>query len=384
MEGPLGGVERFGIELVRTMDRSHFEPILCGLWRYHTPYEEQWVARLREEGIQAFFAAGWDETHPYRSFWQAWRGIRRHLAGQRVHLIHSHCQFGDPLVLLLSRRLRARVILRTVHNEREWPKRPWRRLFLTNVIYPLVFHREIGVSQKVADNLTNRFLARIVGRKGLCIYNAVDLERFRLARDQGTRESKRKELGLPEGAPLVGTVGRLTLQKGYAVLLEAAALVLAVMPAVRFLVVGGGELEGELKRLARQLGVEHAVRFTGPRQDVESLLVALDLFVSSSLWEGLPTVILESMAARVPVVATDVAGTRELVQDGLTGRLVPAKDPQALAHAIMWMFREREQALAMAERARSRVQDFSIIRVTQQYEQIYRDLVDHRRTELYK
>lgn len=375
IEGPLGGIERFGVELVRAMDGTHVEPILCGLWRYHTPQEEQRVARLQGEGIQAFIAADWDEAHPYRGFLKAWREILRHLAGQRVHLIHSHCQFGDGIALLAARPLHARAVLRTVHNEREWPRRPARRLFLTNILYPLLFRLEIGISGQVTSNLEHRLLARLLRRQSVCLYNAIDLERFSQPPDQTVREKKRRELGLPVEAPVVGTIGRLTLQKGYSILLEAAKLVLSEMPSIRFLIIGEGDLAGELKDQARQLGVSHAVNLIGPRHDVEALLAIMDLFASSSLWEGLPTVILESMAARVPVVATDVSGTRELVQDGVTGLLVPPGNPHALARAIVQVLRDRQRATSMAEAAYGRVQDFSIKRVAQQHAEVYRQVL---------
>ncbi|MFW6116573.1 MAG: glycosyltransferase, partial [bacterium] len=133
VEGPLGGIERFGIELSRNLDSSRFEPILCGLWRYHVPYEQHWVDRLREAGFDAFFAADWNDEHPYRSFFLAWRGVLQHLNSQSVDIVHSHCQFGDLVAILTARPLHAKTILRTVHNEKEWPKRPWRRWLLTNV-----------------------------------------------------------------------------------------------------------------------------------------------------------------------------------------------------------------------------------------------------------
>jgi hypothetical protein len=159
VEGPLGGIERFGIDLCRALDRTRLEPIACGLWSYGTPLEWRWVNQLVGEGIEAFIAATWAEDAPYRSFWRALRGIRTALAGQRVDIIHSHCQFGDVAALLLRRALGAQVVMRTVHNEREWVKRPLRRLVLTNWLYPLAFDAEIGVSQGVVDNL-NQSLGR--------------------------------------------------------------------------------------------------------------------------------------------------------------------------------------------------------------------------------
>lgn len=375
VEGPLGGIERFGIELSRNLDSALFEPILCGLWRYHTPYEKQWVDRLRKSGIEAFFAADWNEERPYQSFFSAWRGILEHLNNTSVDLIHSHCQFGDVAAILIARRLHPKAMLRTVHNEKEWPKRPWRRWLLTDAVYPLFFQQEVGVSQRVRDNLRHRLTARLLGRESLCIYNAIDLNRFRSSKAQGMREKKRQELRLPLEEPMVITVGRLTRQKGYVFLLQAASIVLQEIPSIRFVIVGEGELEEELRSTAEELGIEHAILFTGSRQDVEALLHAADLFVSSSLWEGLPTVILESMAAKLPVVATDVSGTRELVQDRDTGILVSPGNSQALARAIAGVLQQREHVTKMTETAYRRVREFSIASVARQYEGIYQSLL---------
>ncbi len=375
VEGPLGGIERFGIELCRALGGSQVEPVLCGLWRFRAPYEEQWQATLKREGIHAFLAATMDPAHPYRSFIDSWRGIQRELAGQRVDIIHSHSEFGDGLALLLARTLDARQLVRTVHNELEWPKRPVRRLMLTNLLYPLLFQREIGISRQVAANLDRRWLARLLGKESPCLYNAIDLQRFDSPARFAAREDKRAEFHVAPDAPLLGTVGRLTVQKGYDFLLEAMKLIVVQVPSAQLLIVGDGELADELRARTAELGLGQAVHITGPRQDVEQLLAAMDLFVSSSLWEGLPTVILESMAAGVPVVATDVSGSRELIQEGSTGRLVPPGDAAALARGVVAMLGDWEQAQALAARARQHVRRFSIATVAAEHERLYKGLM---------
>jgi len=374
VEGPLGGIERFGIELTRALAQTDFEPVLCGLWRYHAPREEWWLRQLQRMGIDAFLAADWDEDHPYRSFVNACRGIWAHPSIRGVSLVHSHCQFGDIAALLLALPLGVPALVRTVHNEREWPKRPWRRRLLTNLLYPLLFSREVGVALTVRDNLQNRIVARALGREALCIHNAIDIQRF-AGRATGDRQGIRFHLGCGEGQPLIITIGRLVPQKGYGFLLKAAALVKTKIPDACFLIVGEGTLRTDLERQARDLGVGDVVRFVGSRSDVEQLLRAADVFVSSSLWEGLPTVILESMAARLPVVATDVSGTRELVEHGVTGLLVPPGDAKALAEAITSLVRDRRLACRMAERAFQHVQRFTIGGVTEEYTALYARLL---------
>jgi len=376
VEGPLGGLERFGIELSRALGRDACEPVVCGLWRYGTPYEDRWITLLRDEGIEAFYGADWDEAHPYQSFYRAWCGIRRHLDGQQVDLIHSHSQFGDGIALLEAQRLRARKILRTVHNEREWPRRPGRRVFLTNLVFPLRFDLEVGVSQQIVANLDARPVSRLLVRRSQCIYNAIDLDRFGATPEPSLKAAKRQELGLPLDGPLVGSVGRLTQQKGYEVLIEAAAQVVALLPATRFVIVGDGELAAQLEEQAAALGVQDAVVFAGRRGDVEDLLSVMDLFVSSSLWEGLPTVILESMASRLPVVATNVSGTRELIQDGVSGWLVPPGDALSLAEAIVAALEDGHARQVRAHRAYERVQDFTISRVAARYLDLFRRVLE--------
>jgi glycosyltransferase involved in cell wall biosynthesis len=144
----------------------------------------------------------------------------------------------------------------------------------------------------------------------------------------------RTRLGLAATARLVLTVARLTEQKGHRYLLDAAASVVLRRPETVFVLAGDGPLEPALREQARRLGLERYVVFAGRRDDVPDLLAAADLFVLPSLFEGLPLVVLEAMAAGVPVVGTDIGGTREAIDDGRTGRLVAPGDAAALATAI--------------------------------------------------
>lgn len=374
VEGPLGGIERFGIELGQALAPDRVTPIICGMWAYHTPYEYEWVERLRAKGVAAFVAADWDEDAPYRSFWRAYQGARHKFSGP-VDIIHSHCQFGDGLALLLQRRLRARALVRTVHNEREWGKRPLRRLFLTNLVYPLLYDREIGVAQRVVDNLNARPMARFAAQPALRLYNSLNLDRFDAVSVDVA--AKKAALGIPADASVVGTVGRLTEQKGYRFFLQAISLILQEREDVYFLIIGEGELRPNLEAQAKKLKIEERVLFTGPRPDVEELLAIMDLFVNSSLWEGLPTVILESMAARVPVVAARVSGNVELIDHEKTGLLVPAGEAAALRAAILQgLSLPQAQRKRMTERAYQFVKAaFSIKQVARQHERLYASLL---------
>ena len=377
IEGPLGGIERFGMELVQALDGRQVTPLLCGMWAYGTPYEQGWLERVQAKGIAAFIAADWDDASPYHSFRRAYHGTRAQLAGQKVDIIHSHCQFGDVLAWWLKRPLHARALVRTVHNEREWPRRPERRLLLTKGLFPWLFEAELGVAQQVVDNLDGRPIARLLGKRAIRAYNALNVARFAAVPTPEAIATTKASLGLPPEAVVLGSIGRLTEQKGFGILLEAAVHLRPTHPHTHWLIVGDGPLAEPLRQQAAELGVADVVHFLGPRPDVEALLPTFDAFVSSSLWEGLPTVILESMAADVPVVATPVSGTMELVVEGQTGVLAHTRDGAGLAAAVARLLAmptaERGQMCAMA--AQFVIERFSITAVARQHEAIYEGLL---------
>jgi glycosyltransferase involved in cell wall biosynthesis len=372
--GPVGGAERFTISLARALDRSKVEPILAALWEWDSPFDAEWRARLSAEGFTVLVGARKDDSAPLRNIIDSVRLLNAQLPEQ-VDIVHGQCDFADVVGLLLKPRLRPRALVRTAHNEREWAKRPLRRLVFINGLYPLLYDVELGVSTQAVRNLDRRPFARLLGRRGVVAYNALDFGRFDSA-DAANRSEMRRELGIPIDAYVAGTVGRLSPQKGLDLLLLAARTVLAQHPEAYFVLVGSGELADSLPEQAQQLGIADRVLFTGARSDVERILPAFDLFVSSSLWEGLPTAILEAMAARVPVVATRVSGTVELVEDGVTGALVPPGDAAALADAILATMRQPDAAQRMATRAAERAQArFDIRAIARQHEALYERLM---------
>jgi glycosyltransferase involved in cell wall biosynthesis len=161
--------------------------------------------------------------------------------------------------------------------------------------------------------------------------------------------------GVDQSRPIFLTVARLSEQKALDVLIEAAPHVLARAPAARFRIVGTGPLEGNLIAAARALGVADGFEFLGHREDVPALMTTATAFVLPSRFEGLPLALLEAMARTVPVVATDVCGNADAVEDAETGLLVPPYDPQALAAALLRVIEQPLQARIRARRARKRV-----------------------------
>jgi sugar transferase (PEP-CTERM/EpsH1 system associated) len=353
-----GGMEFGVVKLVNGFDRRRVRSAICAT----TP-----GGRLREvvaKDVPIFELTRRRGNDP-SLVWRLAQLFRR----ERPHVVHTHA-WGTLLEGLAAARL-ARVPL-VVHGEhgtlqlkprQRWLQRwGWARvdqvLSVSSVLAQRI-ERETGFS---ADRVET-------------IRNGVDAARF----GGVARAEARRMLGLRDDDVVVGTVGRLVPVKDQAALVEAAAQVARRHARLRVLVAGDGPLRGALQAQIDRLNVSAHVQLLGHRSDVETVLRALDLFVLCSTSEGLSNTILESMASGVPVIATRVGGAEELVQEGVTGLLVPPSDTNALAAAIETLTIDRARRVAMGEAARQRAEsEFGLSRMIGRYEDMYWRLADAR------
>jgi glycosyltransferase involved in cell wall biosynthesis len=208
------------------------------------------------------------------------------------------------------------------------------------------------------------------------IPNGVDTERFKPNLED--RLKVRKELGVDGFVWLA--VGRFDPQKDYPNMLQAFARVVHKHSNAILLIVGDGPLRETMENMARELGAEKYVKFLGIRRDIPQLMNAADAYVMSSSWEGMPNVLLEASATGLPIVATDVGGNREVVLDGITGFLVPPRNPEALAEAVLRMMDlPEEKRREMGKAARKHVEDnFSLDRIVDMWEALYKELLEQK------
>jgi glycosyltransferase involved in cell wall biosynthesis len=201
------------------------------------------------------------------------------------------------------------------------------------------------------------------------VYNGVDLHRYD---HQEPCCTLREEYGIEAGAPIIGVIARLEPEKGHRTLLDAWPLVLRRVPGARLLVVGEGSLLTELAWQARELGIERRVVFTGRRDDIPAVTAALDVAVLPSYREAQGMVILEAMALSRPVVATNVGGIPEMIEDGVSGLLVPPHDPDALAAAIVQLLVDHPYADTIGRKGHDVAHErFSIEFMVRAIEDIY-------------
>ena len=231
----------------------------------------------------------------------------------------------------------------------------------------------IAISDGVRDGIQATY-GPIPAAKIAVIANSVDVRRYMRDIDQ---PGIRAELGLPPDARIAAVVATFKKQKGHRYLIDAAPAVIARFPNLHILFVGDGELRDELVALAAERGIRDHIHFLGLRQDVPELLAASDCFVLPSLWEGLPMALIEAMAAGLPVIATSVSGSREVVVDGESGLLIPPADVAALEQAMNRLLADPDLAASLGQAARQRVdRHYGARKQAQEHLDLYRTEVD--------
>jgi glycosyltransferase involved in cell wall biosynthesis len=281
-----------------------------------------------------------------RSFFCA----RQILHAVRPDVIHAHAVLPGVIFSLAARSRsggrwpgRRPPIVITPH--RSWDslyRSTWRNM-LSQAFYPLLrltADEVIAISTGFYHELTRH---GIPAERCHLIRNGIDVNKYDVPANTPT-------------SPVVGTIGRLIEQKGLDVFIAAAALIAGHRSGVEFQIAGEGPLRATLEQQIAAQGLADRIHLLGNRSDVPDLLRQFSVFVSSSRWEGMPYALLEALAARRPVVATQVLGSEELIQDGVTGLLVPPADPTALSSAILKLLDDRTLAQRLAEAGRGLVE----------------------------
>ncbi len=355
----VGGAEEIVRQSLPLIREGGFEVTLGSL-----KGEGSLSGEIRDAGVRVESLGGsgaWDPGPLGR----LWSWIRR----ERFDLIHSHLYWANLAARLAGRGAGTGVVINSHHGTDAW-RSPSRRWMEKTTVF--LADRVIACSEAV-----RRVALEEVGlpeEKVVAIPNGIKVDRFR---DAGRRETNRGLLALSPGRPVLGTVGRLDEPvKGLAVMLEAMDRVRERIPAALWLVVGGGEARARLEADAARRNLLGNVLFLGERRDVPDLLQALDLYVQPSLLEGFGLSVLEAMAAGKAVVASRAGGLPEVVEESVTGDLVPPGDAAALAEGIVALLldsgrRERYGREGLA-RARER---FPLERMVRGWTDLYRELL---------
>lgn len=362
-----GGAERLLVDGLRHADRERFEYA----YGYFLPAKDQLARELAELGarVERFDARG------SAGVLLRVPEVRRFLGRWGADVLHCHLPISGVAGRLAAGAIGVPVVY-TEHNliERYHPATRWANLATWGRQ-----DRVVAVSEEVAGSI-RRHAGEAVPVE--VVVNGVDCERFRP--DPDLRRRVRERLELPPDAPVIGQVAVFRSQKRLDLWLEAAARVREARPDARFVLVGDGSERRAVERRAERLGLgplsEGALRLPGLQEEVPPFYAALDLYLVSSDYEGLPVALLEAMASGLPVVSTAVGGVPEVVRDGVDGLLVPPGDPGALAAAALRLLDDRGERERLAAAARGRVAaSFSTERMIRRLEAIYGVVAGGRR-----
>jgi len=352
--GTSGGAQEHVYSLVTRLDPDRYDVRVVSLSHGSS------VRRLAKAGIDVSVIDEPDDD-------QSARALAAAMTDFEPEIIHNHMYRAEVIgtrasLILGETGCRRPAVISTVHSSRVRCAEDRQTL---RQLTPLM-SRLIVVSKAIERKIRDE------GRTGApvsLIYNGVDLQRYT---DQQPCCTLHEDYGIPENAPIVGVVARLEPEKGHRTLVDAWPEVLALIPDAWLLIVGEGSERNALEAEAVSLGIESRVVFTGRRDDVPAVTAALDIAVLPSYREAQGLSVLEAMALGRPVVASNVGGIPEMIEDGVTGLLVPPDDCPALAAAIVRLLTDHPLADTLGKRGHDLVHErFCIELMVDSVESIY-------------
>jgi glycosyltransferase involved in cell wall biosynthesis len=359
----VGGAERCLAELATRLDRQRFAPRVYVLAPHPPEAKAALAERLVQAGVPLVFCGGQGVADVPRTIGRLAGALR----ADRIELLQCFLFHANVLGAIAAGRAGvARLCwgVRVAEPQRRW--RDWAARRLVGRV-----DRHVCVSRDVAAFWVRRM--RIPPERATVIPNGVDLSRTRPA------PLNLATLGLPADARVLACVGRIDAQKNTAWLVELAPQLLAGLPGRHLLLVGQGPLLPSLRARAERLGVADRVHFAGWRPDVPAILAASEMLLLPSRWEGMPNVVLEAMAAGLPVVATAAEGVRELLGPEAGCQIVPHGDAAAFVQAVSRLARDAALRAELGKQNQRRAAEhFSLEAMVRRYEALFEELARSR------
>ncbi len=358
------GAEVVTYELLRSLVNDQNIDLTAIILNEGIVYEK--IASL---GIKTYFCS--DDL----SFFTLVKKVITIVKRNKINIVHVHKRSEDNIAFFVKMFCKDTILIRTIHGMTE--KRGGLRAVkdiiyrvVDTLILKLIFTKIIAVSHDIKKN----YGKGLISNKTIVIHNAVDSKKIRSEKE---RQEMKKVLFSEKDIFLIGSVGRLFPVKGHDIFLRMAKIVNDNLENCRFVLVGDGSKRKALEKLALELGIEKKIKFAGFQENIYDYINAFDVFVLSSLSEGIPSVILESAILKVPIISTDVGGISEILKNGESAQLVQANDPVALANACIKVYKNYSMAEDRAKVAYTEViENFSINGARKKITRVYRCAFD--------
>ncbi len=364
-----GGAGLYAYQLARYIDRERFDLQLVFGPGY--PLDRN----VAQEELP-HHVVRWSRTlNPLKTFQGAW-DLLRLLRRRPVDVVHAQCSLAGAIARPLAHHC---GIPHVVFTQHAFASRDYQPLWRKNAYLAIERSMDRYTDHYYASSnaIRDKIVAKRISRSEriTVIPQGIDIAPPATPDD---RMRARAALGLRDNELGIATAGRLEQQKGIVYLIRAWPHVASALPQTRLLIFGDGPLYPALRAEAERLGASGTIRFMGWRDDVAALMPGMDLFCLPSLWESFGYVLLDAMAAGVPVVASAVEGIPEVVSERC-GSFVPPAEPLALARALNEVLRDKARRAAMGDAARTRVErEFTVSRMVRRFEEAYSDLVARR------
>lgn len=355
-QGQIGGGESHVLDLVSNLNKEIYEPVVLSFT--HGPM----VDKLKALGIKTYVV---ETLKPFNL--TTYRAVKEIMVNEKVDILHAHGTRSLSNTLFPAKSMGIPIVYTvhgwSFHQDQKFPVRKIRELsekYLTD---------QVDLTISVSNSNQRDGVERFNMKRSKVVNYGIDLDKF----NPGNNFTDlRSELGIEPGKTVVGYLVRMTVQKDPFTLVRAIAEIAKTNQDIQFLFIGDGDLKQEVIALANTLGVEKMIKFHKFRTDIPEVLNTFDIYTLPSLWEGLPIGMLEAMAMQKAVVATPVDGSKEAIQDGINGLLVPCKDHVALAKAILKIHNDKNMMKQFGESARATVKErFDLKMMVHYNEEIY-------------